>query len=105
MLAKLKIKPGEARLRTIDYTDWLQEGETITAAVLDDVSPVTVPPLSVVVDVINTTQVSLYILNGLADSEYSVSVRATTVITLPSGAVNQQRIDCIGVEITGSCTQ
>ena len=104
-LTKISMKLGEAKLYTIDYSDWLQDGETVTGAVTT-IDNTTVPPLDITSAILDTNeQVALLFEGGTAGSTYIVSVIATTTITLPGGDVNQTRIDCIEVEIAGGCTE
>ena len=107
-LSKITMKVGEARLYTIDYSEWLnKEKEEEVLSVEVAISPPTVPGLQVTASVIEPLQqpatVGLLIEGGVADTDYVVSVKMTTVVSTLIGDINQIRDDCLSVSITEGC--
>lgn len=103
LLTQIRLKAGESRLYTIDYSAWLQEGETLSV-VRATVDPVTVPTLGVIAQVLDATRVSVLFSDGLAGTEYVVSIEVDTTVTLPNvGNTGQTRVDCIALVIEEAC--
>lgn len=104
LLSQIYMPLGDSRLRTIDYSQWLQEGESV-ASVISQVTPVTTPALTVVAQVLSTTEVSILVSDGAADETYAVEIEITTDVTLPNvGNTGQTKSDCIGVTTQEVCT-
>lgn len=79
LLARYVKTPIEEKRYTIEYTDWLDTGETV-AGVVFSVAPVTATPLEVATSLIDAAgQVVAYWVRGGDDgAEYQITVVATT---------------------------
>lgn len=89
-LSKYVKAEGERKRYSIDYSDWLDTGETLDAVAFAVLSPVTVPPL-VVDDVMvepSATGVQYYVSGGLDGKTYEVQATAST-----SGG--QEKVDTV----------
>jgi hypothetical protein len=79
VLAKFVKKPGERKRYTVDYSEWLDEGETVTGATFA-ITPVTSPILEVDASSIGTpaTTVVFFVNGGVAGSDYELKIHVTT---------------------------
>ncbi len=73
------ITPNERKRYTIEYSDWLDNGETILTKAFT-VQDVTSPPLVVDGDLIDIsgTPISFYVSGGVDQNQYDVIVKITT---------------------------
>lgn len=80
-LGKWSQTPGEKKLYTADYSQWLSAGETL-ATVTYVVTPVTVPALQVTGSAIDGAgkTVSFFVGGGTDSSQYEITLTATTNI-------------------------
>lgn len=80
-LAKYVKQSTERKRYVVDYTDWLDTGETLTLASLA-VSPATTPPLVVDASAIGTdNKTVVYFVNGGLDGRtYTITLTATTSV-------------------------
>lgn len=71
--------PAERKRYAIDYSDWLDTGETVASYVFA-VSPTTASPLVVdATSISNSNKVLVFFVSGgLANTQYTVDVKATT---------------------------
>lgn len=69
--------PDEVKRYTIDYSDWLDTGETITA-VTSEVDNVTTPPMAVTDTEFTDTTVTFFVGGGTDGEKYDVIIRADT---------------------------
>jgi hypothetical protein len=78
-ISKFNLTPIENKLYTIDYSEWLAAGETITS-VTAAVQQVTSPPLNITnINIAgNGTQVGFFAGGGVSGEIYEVEVVATT---------------------------
>jgi hypothetical protein len=79
-LGKFKQAPLEKRRYFVDYSDWLDTGETIPSPATLNVVEATVPPLVVDGITLSTgnTGVVFYVSGGLDGEEYQVDIITTT---------------------------
>jgi hypothetical protein len=82
-LGKFKQTPVEKRRYFVDYTDWLDAGETLSGTPTLNVIGTTIPPL--VADGIalstDSTGVIFYVSGGLDGEEYQVDIIVGTTAT------------------------
>lgn len=80
-LAKFVKTPNENKRYVVDYTNWLDTGETISSGVLS-VSPATSPALTAGTLTINAggKSVNFFIAAGKDGSDYTVTLQVTTSI-------------------------
>lgn len=78
-LAKFTKQPSERKRYVVNYTDWLDTGETLTDVTFS-VSPTTTSPLLVDASALSTDNrsVSLFVSGGLHAQNYEVTMVATT---------------------------
>lgn len=78
-LGKFAKSPQERKRYTIDYTDWLDTGETVTAAQYT-IRQVTTPALVIDAQSILTgnKKVSFYVSAGDDNETYDVEIKVTT---------------------------
>lgn len=88
-LAKFNKTPVERKRYTLDYTDWLDTGETVSSIVFS-VTPVEVGGLEVDAYAIDGSglTVGFYVNAGLAGSTYTVDVQMTT----SSGQIKEDQV-------------
>lgn len=95
-LARYVQSPDETKNYLIDYSTWLDTGETLTnkGAV---VSVVTVPPLVAATAIITAlTGITLTVSGGLVDNDYIIKITATTT-------AGQVKEDCIDISVEAAC--
>lgn len=103
LLGQKQLKLGEARYFTIDYTKWLLSNETVTQAVAQ-AGPVTTPPLDVTTQISNGNRVTVQVGGGVAGTQYTVEVTATTLVdNTPDPNGSQTKIDCFGIDLVEEC--
>ena len=96
IIARYTQSPNEVKAYKIDYSSWLDTGETI-ASIAASAVPATTPALSTVTAVlVSLTEASLTISSGLVDNDYTVTVTTTT----SAGQVKQ---DCIAIDVRTAC--
>jgi hypothetical protein len=78
-LARFSKQPDERKRYVIDYSDWLDSGETITSVVFA-VTPVTANQLQVDAFTIASpaTSVVFFVNDGTDDATYTLEVTTTT---------------------------
>lgn len=78
-LGRYSKTPAERKRYAIDYSEWLDTGETV-ASYLFSVSPTTTPPLQVDATSLATGNKVLvfFVSGGVNANQYSVDVKATT---------------------------
>ena len=78
-LGRFKQHTNEIKRYSIDYTQWLDAGETVSDVVYT-VQNVTVPPLEVLDTVISddNVQVTFYVSGGVDGESYEVVVKMST---------------------------
>jgi len=78
-LAKFSKSPAERKRYSIDYSDWLDTGETISSITFA-VTPATTPELLIDAFQIGSpaTSVALYVSGGTDGTTYTVDVLMTT---------------------------
>lgn len=79
-LGKFKQAPLENRRYFVDYSDWLDVGETLTAPPVLSVVETTSPPLTISSDAISSDSLGVvfYVSGGLDGEEYQVDLVVTT---------------------------
>lgn len=94
--------PEDDERYSIDYSQWLDEGELLDTISIE-VEPLTSPPLEVHDDALTNTQDGLtyYVTGGQAGSSYTVKIKADTNGG-PDG-VARSRTDCVLYEIKEGC--
>lgn len=96
IVARYTQTPDEVKAYKLDYTSWLDTGETI-ASVSAVTTTVTSPALGVLSGVLaSLTDVSVTVSGGVADSDYVVKVTVTT-------SANQVKEDCLEFEVRAAC--
>jgi hypothetical protein len=78
-LGRFTKTPVERKRYTIDYSDWLDTGETVLTVTFG-VTPVTTNPLVVDAYLIATpaTSVAYFVNDGIAGTTYTLDVQITT---------------------------
>ena len=75
-LGKFRKTPAERKRYTVDYTDWLDTSETVTAV------NYTITPSGMVVDaqaiLTGNKKISFYVSGGNNEETYNIDVKATT---------------------------
>jgi hypothetical protein len=90
-------KPNELKIYSIDYTNWLQDGETITNVSVTVQDNTMTNPLLVDNSVdIPSNLVTISVSGGDDGDQYSIVVQITTSLT-------QIKEDCIAFYIQGDC--
>lgn len=79
-LGKFKQAPLENRRYFIDYSDWLDQGETLVSPLIVNVVETTTPPLTITSNAISTDGLGVvfYVSGGLDGEEYQVDIIVTT---------------------------
>lgn len=94
LLDRFQQSPDEIKLKTIDYSNWLSSGETISTVVAT-ATPVTAPVLTVT-PAKTDTRVTLTTSDGLDDTTYTVNITITT-------SLGQKKEDCIEYIVEEIC--
>jgi hypothetical protein len=78
-LAKFAKLPAERKRYVIDYSEWLDQGETLDAVTFT-VTPATASPLEVDASSLGVPPLTViyFVSGGLAGSTYEVTARAVT---------------------------
>lgn len=96
IIARYTQTVDEVKAYKIDYTSWLDDGETIISAFAEE-APVTVPELTLATTILGVaTQISLTIGGGVVNTDYVVKLTTTT-----SGS--QIKEDCIEISVVTAC--
>ena len=100
-LARITKRSTEDKNYTIDYSSWLQVGDTISSVSVVSV-PVTAPVLSANAAVATgAVSVVISLSGGLVDAVYGVTVQI--FIDSSVGAPSQIKDDCLEVDIEDRC--
>ena len=90
ILGTINSAPGNRLQYTIDYSDWLQRGETLVSVVFSiDSGPATIDTVSYNP---RATETRFFLNGGTAGSSYNIFAFATTTF-------GQQRTDQIAVQV------
>lgn len=80
ILGKFAQTPSDNKLYTIDYSQWLNTGETLSGVPTFTIQQTTVPPLAITgAALVNSnTGVSFFVGAGLSGNQYEIEVVANT---------------------------
>lgn len=76
-LGKFVKAPAEVKRYTVDYTNWLDTGETVTAKAFE-VTPSGALTIASSVILTGAQKISFFVAGGNNDETYRVAIRATT---------------------------
>lgn len=81
LLGRYRQQPGDKLKRVVDYTHWLEPGETILSVVVKSITPATDNPLlcpMVIVDPAANRKFAYYLTGGESGISYTVTFTVTT---------------------------
>lgn len=97
LLDRFRQTPAENKIRTVDYTSWLEDTETLTS-VLVSVSPTSSPAFGASVGIVTGGKKLLVTAGGGVEGEtYTVRIKAST-------SLGQDKDDCLEFIVESPCS-